>query len=261
MPNPQPSNETDPDAAPAPPAPAGSAESAGSAGSAEAPPEQAGRSAASGRSGRAARLPPDERRAAIVAATVPLIREHGFAVNTRQIAEAAGVAEGTLFRVFPTKRALVDAAIEHALDPMSGVRKLDAIDRSAPLAERVEAAIEIFRQGMRSTWRLFAVLRATRPEGEQPERPPGSGPEAWELVTEALTRVMEPDRDRLSVPPDRAARFLGAMVFAAGKPPGAKTEFTEIPTPELVDVLLYGLLGDLRTADRDHTSSDGRSSC
>ena len=39
----------------------------------------------------------------IVAATLPLLLEHGELVTTRQIAEAAGIAEGTIFRVFADK--------------------------------------------------------------------------------------------------------------------------------------------------------------
>ena len=49
---------------------------------------------------RAAPLSPDERRRAIVDAVLPLLIEHGRAVTTRQMAEAAGIAEGTIFRVF-----------------------------------------------------------------------------------------------------------------------------------------------------------------
>ena len=52
---------------------------------------------------RAAALPPDERRSMIVAATLPLLLEHGDRVTTRQIAEAAGIAEGTIFRAFADK--------------------------------------------------------------------------------------------------------------------------------------------------------------
>ena len=68
---------------------------------------------------RAPRLSPDERRAALVDATVPLLLEHGRAVTTRQIAEAAGIAEGTIFRVFATKEELVDAALDAAFDPQT----------------------------------------------------------------------------------------------------------------------------------------------
>jgi len=44
-----------------------------------------------GKRTRAAALPPSERRAEIIAATLPLVREHGANVTTRQIAEAAGI--------------------------------------------------------------------------------------------------------------------------------------------------------------------------
>ena len=51
------------------------------------------------RSERARRMPPAERREALINATLPLVLWHGPGVTTRQIAEAADVAEGTIFQI------------------------------------------------------------------------------------------------------------------------------------------------------------------
>ena len=71
---------------------------------------------------RAQPLPPAERRASLIAATRQLILDHGPDVTTRQVAEAAKVAEGTLFRVFPTRRDLIAATIA---DHLSSERLAD----------------------------------------------------------------------------------------------------------------------------------------
>ena len=47
-------------------------------------------------------MPRSQRRAAIIAAAVKLLESDGPDFTTRRVAEAAGVAEGTLFRIFPT---------------------------------------------------------------------------------------------------------------------------------------------------------------
>ena len=59
----------------------------------------------------------DNRRRAIVEAITPLLIEHGGGVTTRQMAEAAGIAEGTIFRVFSDKCALIHEAIKSGMDP------------------------------------------------------------------------------------------------------------------------------------------------
>ena len=82
---------------------------------------------------RAAALPPQARRAAIIDATVVLLIAHGTTITTRQIAEAAGIAEGTIFRVFADKESLIAAAIEQAFDPAPVDAELRAIDATLPL--------------------------------------------------------------------------------------------------------------------------------
>src|ERR1700730_16588849 len=91
-------------------------------------------------------LSPDERRAALVAATIPLLHEHGVGVTTRQIADAAGVAEGTIFGGFPAKVSLIRAAVVASLDPAPTVRLLRAIDPTADLRTRLVVVADLLRE-------------------------------------------------------------------------------------------------------------------
>ena len=59
---------------------------------------------------RATPLAPEDRRTAILAAVIPLLVEKGGDVSTKEIAQAAGIAEGTIFRVFADKATLLVAA-------------------------------------------------------------------------------------------------------------------------------------------------------
>src|SRR5690242_2654228 len=88
---------------------------------------------------RASSLPPDERRSMIVAATLPLLLEHGDRVTSRQIAEAAGIAEGTIFRVFADKDEVIVAVIESALDQEPLEVALNDIPAELAFEERLAA--------------------------------------------------------------------------------------------------------------------------
>ena len=94
---------------------------------------------------RATPLPPDRRRAALIAATEPLLEEFGRDVSTRQIAEAASVAEGTIFRAFATKDALIDAVLEDIFDVQRTCDELAAIDLDLDLEARMVAAVQVLQ--------------------------------------------------------------------------------------------------------------------
>ena len=184
---------------------------------------------------RAAALPPEQRRQVLVEATMPLLLEHGTAVTTRQIAEAAGIAEGTIFRVFPDKDSLVAAVVEAAFDPAPFEADLACIALDAPLADRLERAVDLLQRRMSSLAQLMVAAGLTRPPGaaapSAQRRPPTS--------VEALARLFEPDAHRLRRSPLEAATLLRAMTFA-----GTHPMMVEQPTAprEIVDVLLHGVL-------------------
>jgi AcrR family transcriptional regulator len=181
---------------------------------------------------RAAAMPAEQRRAAIVAATIPLFLEHGMAVTTRQIAEAAGIAEGTIFRVFPDKDAVIDAAFEAALDPLPLIGALRGIDVTLDLEDRLVLAVDILQRHVTGIWKLMAAVGRV-PEG--PRRPVRSP-----VDDSALVALFEPDRDRLTQSPERAARLLRGLTIGCTHPAIIHDDSALTPT-EIVSALLDGI--------------------
>src|SRR5450432_1858446 len=180
---------------------------------------------------RAAALPPDERRSMIVAATLPLLLEHGDRVTSRQIAEAAGIAEGTIFRAFADKDEVIAAVIEAALDPEPLETALTAIPAGLAFEAGLAAAILIMQQRVIDIWR---VVSSVGPQfHETTRRPmPDSG---------ALVRMFEANRDRITVEPIVAARLLRALTLSTTHPMLAG----EPTSPEeLVALFLHGVGGN-----------------
>ncbi|GGM04721.1 TetR/AcrR family transcriptional regulator [Nakamurella endophytica] len=189
--------------------------------------------------GRAAPMPPEERRAAIVAAAIPLVAQHGPAVTTRQIADAAGVAEGTIFRVFTDKQAVLDEVVRTVTDPAPDLAMLEALDPSRPLRELLTAAADIATGRLRQVWSVLGALR-TFESGPPPgagRRPPSLPLEDPLLVR--MCRLLEPHADELRLPPTEVARLLRALVVAGTHPRLAGGHAME--TGQIVAVLLDGV--------------------
>jgi len=186
-------------------------------------------------SGRAKPLPPQQRRAALVAATLPLVVKYGTKVTTRQIAEAAGVAEGTIFRAFPDKETLVKAAVDAVLDPLPTMAELDGIDMDLPIRERMIKATEIVRRRLVTVFELLAALRMDGPQHHRPERRPQHEP-----ILTALERIIAPDADAFRVPPAEVSRLLRLLTFSGAHP--IITDNEPLTTEQIVSVLLDGVL-------------------
>ena len=180
---------------------------------------------------RARALPAAERRAAIVTVTLPLLATSGEMVTTRQIAEAAGVAEGTIFRVFADKDEVIAAAVDAALDPAPLEAALAAIDASAPFEERLVAATEVFQRRIVDVWRVLSNVGA-----RFHERPHGPPPDS-----RGLTALFESAPERLAVEPVTAARLLRALTMSTTHPLLAAEPMTPA---EIVELLLHGIAGE-----------------
>lgn len=187
---------------------------------------------------RVTRLSPDERRAAIIEATIPLVRTHGYAVTTRQIADASGVAEGTLFRVFDDKNHLIREAICHALESTGVEDQIAAIDRTLSLRTRLIQATAVVQQRMQDAFELFAAVRLAPPPGGEKalDRPPP----AHQRADEEIVALIEPDRETFRLPPAEVARLLRALMFAGSH--ARLNEGRPMTPDEIVSVLLDGVV-------------------
>src|SRR4051794_34746298 len=209
-------------------------------------------------SGRAAALPPEERREALISATLPLVLEHGTDVSTRLIAEAAGVAEGTIFRVFASKNDLVEAAVASAFDPSALVEAIDGIDRSSPLADRLAAAVGLMQRRGR---RIAGLMHAFAAHQALPDRERAWRMQASEArVVDALALLVQPDEDQLRCSPQETGRRLRLITMALSSPRLGGTD--PLPPEEIVSLLLDGLRRRSDApADAPTTTSIGAPAC
>ncbi|MEV6303934.1 TetR/AcrR family transcriptional regulator [Actinoplanes sp. NPDC051861] len=185
-------------------------------------------------------MAPEERRAALIAATIPLLHEHGLDVSTRQIAHAAGVAEGTIFGVFESKSQLVVCSVVKALDPQSTLDALDAIDRGADLRERVAIAADLVHSRFTENAQLMNEARKLIFAGAADADTHSRIATSRQRLNAAIVDVFRPDAHRIRISPEKAARLLllhcGADAFGPFGDPEA------FSGRDLATLLLDGIL-------------------
>jgi AcrR family transcriptional regulator len=195
---------------------------------------------------RASPLPPEERKAAIIEAVIPAIIEHGASLTSRQIAEASGVAEGTIFRVFGDKETLLREAADVYLDPAPVRESLARVDSTLPLEEKVATVLDVLQKRFHGVISIMSALGYTG--GEPPHlrnRPPQK---RWEYAS-IVAKAVEPELDRLNVPPEDVAPYIRLVAFATAIP--AFNQEKIFDTRELARLIVYGIAGDTRTGDED----------
>lgn len=186
---------------------------------------------------RARPMSPEDRRADLTDVTLRLMRVHGLDVTTRQIAEAAGVAEGTIFRAFPSKEELVDAALARAFEPGDLVARIEEIDRDLPLRDRLVILVSILQQRFLATFRLMRKVGLVRPPQHVHDSEEAT---AWrDRLATLMTELIGEDADQLAVPVDQFLHVARLLTFA-----GSHEHIADgrLLTPDqIVDTVLYGL--------------------
>ncbi|MFF7336846.1 TetR/AcrR family transcriptional regulator [Streptomyces sp. NPDC008163] len=184
---------------------------------------------------RAPAMSPEQRRAMIIQTAIPLIAEYGAAVTTAKIARAAGIGEGTIFRVFADKDELMQACVSEALSPEHAIRELDAIDLAQPLPDRLVEAADALQAHLA---RMGAILGSLgHGGGKHPGPVRGAGRnESTARLRAAVAELLEPDRAALRRAPEQVAALFFGLLFTQ-----PRTEDEPDLTPrELVDVFLHG---------------------
>ena len=186
-------------------------------------------------------MTPDQRRAMIVAAALPLVAEHGTAVSTAQLARAAGIGEATVFRAFGDKDALLEACVAEALRPDSALDAIAEIPLGLPLRERLTEAARELEAHLNRMGTVIGALHAT---GWLAERPPptpdgaNARTESMRTTVDALVALLEPDSDTLRLPAEQLAAVLLTQLFSRHRPiPGG-----ELTVEQHIDLFLDGAL-------------------
>ncbi|MET9652222.1 TetR/AcrR family transcriptional regulator [Streptomyces sp. NPDC006460] len=185
-------------------------------------------------------------RTKLVDTTIRLVSELGYAkTTTRAIAQAAGVAEGTLYRHFPDKATLFAEAVlqqnQHVVD------WIDALP--------ARAGTGTVKANLTDCLTHLAALRAeilplelailTDPELARVAPPPGTLPGPPGRLAEYLRAEQALGRLRVDADPDHSAVVLLALLFGMAMhppmPPG-QSSLSSLPgIADAVDLILKGL--------------------
>jgi AcrR family transcriptional regulator len=197
-------------------------------------------------SARARPLAPEARKDMILAVVIPLIIEKGRDVTSREIAEACGIAEGTIFRAFGDKETLLNAAVDRYLDPRQLESNLRSISVELPLEVKIRAMFGLLVDRFSGVIHLYAALGR--------HGPPPRREDAMHEFVRIINDLLAPDLNELRVLPETVAHYARIVAFSSALPVFSDT--IPFSTDELVELLIHGVAAPAAsTASSSSTSS------
>ena len=186
----------------------------------------------------------EARRIMIVHAVLPLLMEHGTGVTTSQIARAAGIGEGTIFRAFKDKDELFDACTAEALRPDHVLDAIAEIPIDQRLEDRLVEAAEALGAHLERMGALMGALHASgRVKHRDPEQRlknrtmKGGRGESMAAMRGAITELFEPEKDQLRLAPEQLAALFLTLLFGGRR---MAPDDNAATTRQVVDVFLHG---------------------
>ena len=193
----------------------------------------------------------EERRAAIVRSTLPLLIEHGGNVSTSQIAAAAGIAEGTVFRAFKDKQDLLVACMQAGMNSDDEVARIEA--HRARRAASTGGSPRAFARSAATSTGSGPSGRPCGPAGSRPrpcskhmhgdDETPRARAAARDdsACSRAMSGLFDAATDNLRVDPERAVRMLLGLVLTNRMQGDGFGQPIDDPA-EIVDLFLHGVI-------------------
>lgn len=197
---------------------------------------------------------PDDRREALIGVFLDLAHRQGHPPTTSEIAREAGVAEGTIFRVFATKDALQDEAVQTAFCPAPVRQSIAAIGTDLPVRDRLVAFTTIMQRRFTDVFGLMGALGLTEPPNRGPHLAcyaagrhlrgaSDQGAEDCEPhqpLLDTIHQLLLGEHDAFVVPSRDVVHRIRLLCFS-GSHPGIADGMTLTPE-EIVDTVLYGVV-------------------
>lgn len=176
----------------------------------------------------------DQRREQILDAVLDVTLERGLAVTSKELAAAAGVAEGTLYKAFGDKESLLRALVarEGRREDAAGQWIRAGGAESATLEELAAGIAELAILQYRQQFRMLQML------GSLMQQPSHEDIAEFDRMLEPWIDALDAHRDRLGIATARAAAMLRMLVIAACHDGGWGIPMTPA---EIVHVFLHGV--------------------